>query len=95
MEIKVRKADEALINELGAGAWPVWESPVTEFDWHYDDNETCLFLAGAVTVSSEGAETSIQAGDVAVFPKGLSCRWKVRQAVRKRYFFGPVPERLR
>lgn len=95
MEIKVVKADKALIKELGMDAWPVWQSPVTEFDWHYDDNETCLFLEGSVTVTGGAPETSIKAGDIVVFPKGLTCRWKVREAVRKRYFFGPVPEKLK
>jgi hypothetical protein len=44
MDIKVIKAGQDLIKELKVDAWPVWESPVTDFDRHYDDNETCLFL---------------------------------------------------
>ena len=94
MEIKVIKADKALIKELKMDTWPVWESPVTEFDWHYDDNETCLFLEGSVTVVGGASETAIKAGDIVVFPRGLSCRWKVHKAVKKHYFFGPVAEKL-
>ncbi|MBU2573903.1 MAG: DUF861 domain-containing protein [Elusimicrobia bacterium] len=37
---------------------------------------------------------NIKAGDIAVFPKGLTCRWKVHEAVKKHYFFGPVAEKL-
>lgn len=95
MEIKIRKADEALVKGLGMDSWPVWESPVREFDWHYDDNEVCLFLEGEVTVTGGPGEACIRAGDVVVFPKGLSCRWKVTKAVKKRYYFGPVPNELK
>ena len=95
MKIKVIKADETLIKELKMNTWPIWESPVAEFDWHYDDNETCLFLEGSVTVKSDVSEVHIKAGDIALFPKGLACRWKVNKAVKKHYFFGPVADKLR
>jgi hypothetical protein len=95
MEIKVRKADKKIIAELKMDCWPVWTSPVCEFDWHYDDFETCLFLEGEVAVKAGGREVEIAAGDIAVFPKGLDCRWQVRKAVKKHYNFGPVAEVLR
>lgn len=94
MKIKIVKAGKNLVKELKTDTWPLWSSPVAEFDWHYDDNETCLFLEGFVTVTSGTSATDIKAGEIAVFPKGLSCRWKVHKAVRKRYSFGPVPALL-
>ena len=68
--------------------WPVWEKEVSEFDWVYEDRETCLLLEGEVTVSSSDGDVSFGAGDVVIFPKGLKCHWSVKKDVRKHYQFG-------
>ncbi|MDR2999911.1 MAG: cupin domain-containing protein [Fibromonadaceae bacterium] len=82
----VRKASEAEKNEMKSKS--VWGCDVSEFDWHYDDKETCLLTEGEVTVSYDGGSVEIGVGDYVVFPKGLSCVWKVSKPVKKHYFFG-------
>lgn len=87
MEIIVRKAEEKIMKNIGVKSWPVWESPVTRFDWHYSEDETCYFIEGEVVVTHDGKEVRIQEGDIAVFPKGISCVWDVKKPVRKHYSF--------
>lgn len=70
--------------------WPVWSCDPSEFDWDYTQSETCLLLEGEVTVTDrpEGEDSvTFGAGDLVVFPVGLKCIWKVKQAVRKHYDF--------
>jgi uncharacterized cupin superfamily protein len=65
-----------------------WGCEVSQFNWHYDEQETCLILEGKVTVTYDGGEASFGAGDFVVFPQGLSCVWNVKEAVKKHYKFG-------
>ena len=85
MEIIVRKPTEQEAVEMKSN--PVWTCEVSEFDWHYDSEETCLIIEGEVTVSYNGENVSFGAGDYVIFPKGLSCIWKVSKPVRKHYIF--------
>ena len=85
MKITVKKATETEKVEMNTK--PVWECGVSEFDWYYDSEETCLLLEGEVTVSYDGGSVSFGAGDYVVFPKGLSCIWKVSKPVKKHYIF--------
>ncbi|HDG61598.1 MAG: cupin [Thermotoga sp. 4484_232] len=86
MEIKVERPDEKKLEELGVKNWPIWEKEVSEFDWYYDTNETCFFLEGKVEVTTEdGKKVIVRKGDLVTFPKGLKCRWKVIEPVRKHY----------
>jgi len=85
MSIAVKKATEIEKSEMLSK--PVWECDVSEFDWHYSDEETCLITEGEVTVSYDGGSVSIGAGDYVVFSKGLSCVWKVTKPVKKHYIF--------
>jgi len=87
-EIRIEKPDEARLKSLGVRSWPVWSKEPSEFPWHYGESETCYFLEGEVTVEAGGKKTDIRKGDLAVFPEGLDCVWKVKQAVRKHYKFG-------
>ena len=66
---------------------PTWGCGVSEFDWYYDSEETCLITEGEVTVDYSGGSVSFEAGDMVVFPKGLSCVWKVTKPVKKHYVF--------
>ena len=86
MEILVRKPTDREI--AGMKTKPVWTCEVSEFDWHYDEEETCLIIEGEVCVSYGDKSVSFAAGDYVVFPKGLSCVWKVTKPVRKYYVFG-------
>lgn len=85
----VPAASEAQIQQLNCRSWPIWTHPEAVFPYTYDDNEHCLFLEGEVVVTSaDGAQSvTIRAGDLITFPKGLSCTWDIKQAVKKHYLF--------
>ena len=85
MNITVKKATEAEKSEMLSK--PTWECGVSEFDWHYSDEENCLIIEGEVTVSYDGGSVSFGVWDYVVFPKGLSCVWKVTKPVKKHYIF--------
>ena len=88
MKIEVRKPSAEELSSSGALSWPIWTCEVSTFDWVYDERETCYILAGEVTVEGGGEKVSFGQGDWVVFPKGLSCVWKVTQPVRKHFRFG-------
>ena len=85
MRIIVKKPTEAEKAEMLTK--PVWGCEASEFDWHYDSEETCLLTEGQVTVDYAGGSVSFGAGDYVTFPKGLSCVWKVFAPVKKHYIF--------
>lgn len=86
MKITVRKPTEEERKE--AASWPIWEKEASAFPWHYDDKETCLILEGEVSVKAGDEEISFAGGDYVIFPRGLSCSWTIKKAVRKHYRFG-------
>ena len=88
MEIEVKKPTKEELDKLGVSSWPIWQKEESVFDWHYDDKETCFFLEGQVEVETASGKVSMGAGDLVVFPKGLSCKWQVKQKVKKHYKFG-------
>lgn len=74
--------------ELGVSEWGIWEKEISEFPWRYDATETCYFLTGEVSVTPDGGEAvPMGKGDLVTFPKGMSCRWDIRQAVKKHFRF--------
>ncbi len=86
MSIKVRKPTEEEIGE--AKNWPTWSKEISEFDWQYDEQETCYILEGSATVTGkDGQSASFSAGDWVVFPKGLECGWKIDKPISKKYKF--------
>ena len=85
MNIIVKKPTEAEKAEMLSK--PTWSCGVSEFDWYYDSEETCLLIEGSVTVTYDGGSVFFGAGDYVVFPAGLSCVWKVSAPVRKHYVF--------
>ena len=88
MVIEVRKLAPGEFEKLGVANWDIWECDVSTFPWTYAERESCYILEGEVAVTA-GAETvSFGKGDFVVFPKGLSCTWKVTGPVRKHYLFG-------
>lgn len=88
--IEVTRPDEPTLERLGVRAWPIWTKEVSTFDWHYDERETCFLLEGRVTVAPAGGGEAVEfgAGDMVVFPQGLSCVWDITEPVRKHYTFG-------
>ena len=88
-EIKIEKPSEETLKKLGVSSWPIWEKEASKFDWHYDEQETCYLLKGEVTVTAkDGKSVNFAAGDLVVFPQGLSCVWDIQKAVKKHYKFG-------
>jgi uncharacterized cupin superfamily protein len=85
MEITVRKPTEEEVATMKSN--PVWSCKVSEFEWFYDSEETCLIIEGEVVVKYGSKSVSIVAGDYVVFPKGLSCVWQVNKSVKKYYEF--------
>lgn len=62
----------------------VWECTAGSFEWHYDSDETVVLVAGEVFITNEkGEERRLGPGDLAFFPAGSSCRWRVPEYVRK------------
>ena len=87
MKIEVRRPEREELEQMGVFSWPIWTCEPSKFDWTYDMKETCYILEGDVTVEYGGGDVSFGAGDLVVFPNGLSCVWKVSKAVRKHYRF--------
>jgi len=87
--IHVEKPTEEILLKLGARSWPIWEKEVSEFQWEYDEKETCYILEGDVEIIPvNGKPVMFGKGDLVVFSEGLKCTWKIRKAVRKHYKFG-------
>ena len=86
-QIKVeRQPDEKRLQELGVRKWPIWTKEASEFPWTYGSREVCYFLEGEVTVTPEGGEpVTMGKGDLATFPAGMNCTWKITKDVRKHY----------
>ncbi|KAJ8442838.1 hypothetical protein Cgig2_016304 [Carnegiea gigantea] len=84
-----RNPPESRLSELGVRQWPKWGCPPSKFPWTYDAKETCYLLQGKVKVYPEGSNEAVEigAGDLVVFPKGMSCTWDVSEAVNKHYNF--------
>ncbi|PIS46985.1 MAG: cupin [Elusimicrobia bacterium CG08_land_8_20_14_0_20_51_18] len=94
MKIFVKKISAEKIGELGIDKWPVWTSPAAEFDWFYEETETCYFLEGRAEISVGGKKTGFGAGELVVFPKGLKCVWKVIEPVKKHYGFTDLSSKV-
>ncbi len=75
------------MSKKGVLNWPIWSCDVSEFDWEYDDRESCYLLDGEVEVVTDNETVNFGAGDFVQFPQGLRCRWKVTRPVRKHYSF--------
>ena len=88
-EIKIeRKPGRQRLDELGVSNWLIWSKEASEFPWTYDEQEICYFLEGDVVVTPiDGQAISMGKGDLVTFPKGMSCTWLIRKAVKKRYQF--------
>lgn len=76
------------LEQLNVFSWPTWDKEASAFPWHYDSEEVCYFLQGEVTVTPEGGTpVTMGKGDLVTFPAGMSCHWKIHQAVHKHYQF--------
>ena len=76
------------LEELGVTKWPIWTKAASDFPWSYEAAETCFFLEGEVVVTPKGGEpVTLGKGDLVTFPKGMSCRWEIKEPVRKHFSF--------
>ncbi|XP_014512462.1 uncharacterized protein LOC106771078 [Vigna radiata var. radiata] len=84
-----RNPPESKLTQLGVRKWPKWGCPPSKFPWTYEAKETCYLLEGKVKVFPSGSNESVEiaAGDLVVFPKGMSCTWDVSVGVDKHYKF--------
>jgi len=88
MDIRVEKLTSEEIEKRGVSSWPIWTKEVSRFDWHYDSVEECYILNGKVVVETkDGKKVSFGKGDFVTFPKGLSCVWDIKEAIKKHYNF--------
>lgn len=88
MEIEVKKPQEDELKRLDVKSWPIWIKEESSFDWFYDGKEVCFFLEGDVEVElPDGEKVHIGKGDLVTFPKGLSCKWHIKERVKKHYNF--------
>ena len=87
---KISQADEETIEKMGCRKWGKWGCEPSEFPWKYDNDEVCLVLQGEFSVKDDktGDVMEVQAGDIAFFPKGMSCTWNVTKTVDKHFVFG-------
>jgi uncharacterized cupin superfamily protein len=77
------------LDELGVESWPIWEKEISEFPWHYAEQEICYLMEGEVEVTPDGGESvRFGAGDLVTFPADMGCYWKITKAVSKYYRFG-------
>jgi uncharacterized cupin superfamily protein len=88
--IHVEKPTEEKLKSLNVEDWPIWKKEISEFDWEYDEDETCYLLEGDVIVTPKGGGTPVRfgKGDLVIFKTGLKCAWKVLSPVKKHYKFG-------
>ena len=86
-EIKKEKPTKEEIEKY-LKEWSTWESPIDKFDWEYGSDETAYVIEGEVEVTNEeGKVTTVKAGDLVTFPKGMKCVWDVKKPLKKVYTF--------
>src|SRR5215471_21612320 len=62
----------------------VWECTRGKFKWRYRQDEVAVIVSGeAFITTEEGPERRLGPGDLAFFPAGSSCTWRVPEHVRK------------
>ena len=87
-KIVIKQLSDVEVDNMGILNWPIWTCEISEFPWKYDVEESCLILEGEVYVTAGSESVEIKSGDFVIFPKGLSCVWKVTKPIRKHYKFG-------
>ena len=62
----------------------VWECTAGVFTWKYAKDETIVVVSGEVFLTpANGEERRLGPGDLAFFPAGSACQWRVPVRVRK------------
>ena len=68
-------------------SWPVWECEPSKFNWEYEQEEHCFIIEGSAKITAGSSFVKIAKGDYVIFPKGLSCSWKIDSTIKKYYTF--------
>jgi uncharacterized protein len=62
----------------------VWDCTPGTFRWHYDMDEAIVVISGeAFMINHKGEERRFGPGDLAFFPAGSSCTWRITETLRK------------
>lgn len=62
----------------------VWDCTPGTFKWHYDMDEAIVVISGeAFMINEKGEERRFGPGDLAFFPAGSSCTWRIQETLRK------------
>jgi uncharacterized protein len=62
----------------------VWECSAGVFMWHYSKDESLVVTSGEAFITTEnGQELRLGPGDVAFFPAGTTCTWRLPGPLRK------------
>ncbi len=89
MKVKVEKnPSEKRLENLGVYEWPIWQKETSEFDWFYDEQESCYIIEGKAEVETPEGTVSFEKGDLVTFPQGLNCEWKIIEDIKKHYTLG-------
>ena len=88
MKITVQSINQGELETMGVFNWAIWACEESEFSWFYPKKESCYLLEGEVKVTTDSETVSFGKGDFVVFPKGLSCIWRVLKPVKKHYTMG-------
>lgn len=76
----------AKLDVLFVDDWPIWTKGISEFDWCYEQKETCYIVEGKAIVTADNEEpVTIGEGDLVYFPKGMKCVWKIIEPIEKHY----------
>lgn len=86
--ITVERPSENKIRALNIKRWPIWKKEKSEFNWKYEERETCYVLEGEVAVITSEGIVTFGVGDLVTFPKGMECVWQIKKPVLKHYHFG-------
>ena len=61
-----------------------WECTSGRFNWHYDIDETAFIISGEAFITMDATgERRLGPGDMAFFPAGNTCTWRVPVRVMK------------
>jgi hypothetical protein len=62
----------------------IWDCTPGSFKWYYGMDEAIVVIAGeAFMVDEKGEERRFGPGDLAFFPAGTTCTWRITETLRK------------
>lgn len=78
------------LTQLGVADWQVGSHDISESSCVFEQREIWYLLEGQAVITPDdgGVPVEIGAGDLVVFPAGISCCWEVLEPVRKQYRTG-------